>query len=294
MDVSQTVRARAAALLVLALGCAACSGSRELPDVQYDDRFGESTAMDVYLPAESRGPRPAVMFIHGGGWSGGSRDHYTSAAKRLADSGWVTATIDYRLVPDGVFPHAVQDCLCALSYLRAHADELEIDPQRIAVMGYSAGGHLSSLLGVAADLPELAPDCAAGPTGPPAAVLPGAGVHDLRGLDHEVVVDFLGGPEAEAPERYALASPISHVAGYKPPFLLFHGDGDWIVPVEESRAMRDALVASGNDAELLEMGGVGHLVSSGADLTSVEVVPERPELWLAVADFLERTMGAPP
>jgi acetyl esterase/lipase len=294
MDALQSVCARAAASLVLALACAACSGPRELLDVQYDDRFGESTAMDVYLPAESRGPRPAVMFIHGGGWSGGSRDHYTSAAKRLADSGWVTATIEYRLVPEGVFPHAVQDCLCALSYLRANAEELEIDPERIAVMGYSAGGHLSSLLGVAADLPELAPDCAAGATGPPAAVLPGAGVHDLRGLDHEVVEDFLGGTEAEAPERYALASPISHVAGQKPPFLLFHGDGDWIVPVEESRAMRDALVASGNDAELLEMGGVGHLVSSGADLTSIEAVPERPELWLAVADFLVRTMEAPP
>jgi acetyl esterase/lipase len=293
--VSSTARAARLALACsLAFGGAACAGPRELLEVRYDERFGDSTVMDIYQPEESRGPRPAVMFIHGGGWSGGSRDHYTSAAKRLAESGWVTATIEYRLVPEGVFPRAVQDCLCALSYLRENADDLEIDPARIAVMGYSAGGHLSSLVGVAAELPELAPDCAVGRTGPPAAVLPGAGVHDFDGADNGVVEDFLGGTAEQVPDKYVLASPIAHVGPSKPPFLLFHGDGDWIVPVDQSRSMRDALVAAGNDAELLEMGGVGHLVSSGADLGSVEAVPERPELWLAVADFLERTMGAPP
>ena len=288
------LHAPAAIAGLIALGAGGCAGPREQLDVRYDERFGDSTTMDVYLPEEARGPRPAVMLIHGGGWSGGSRDHYTAAAKRLADSGWVAATIEYRLVPDGAFPRAVQDCLCALSYMRGHAAELEIDPERIAVMGYSAGGHLSSLIGVAADVDELQPDCAAGPTGFPAAVIPGAGIHDFHGKDHEVVENFLGGSEAEVSENYRLASPIEHVAGSKPPFLLFHGDGDWFVSVDESRAMRDALLDAGNAAELLEMGGVGHLVSSGADLGSAEIVPERPEVWLALADFLERTMGAPP
>jgi acetyl esterase/lipase len=263
-------------------------------DVSYDDRFGDSTVMDIYLPDEDGGPRPGIMFIHGGGWVWGSKDHYTDAAKRMAESGFVAATIEYRLVPEGTFPRAVQDCLCALSWLRGHADELHLDPERVAVMGYSAGGHLTSLIGVAAEHPDFHPDCAAGPTGPPQALIPGAGPQDLRGADHDVIEDFLGGTPEEVPELYALASPITHVGPNEPPFLLFHGDADSLVPIEQSRAMRTALVEAGNHAELLELGGVGHLFTAGADLGSAQLVPERPEVWLAVGDFLHETIGAPP
>src|SRR5437773_1187034 len=88
--------------------------------VSYDDRFGESTTMDVYVP-DGDGPHPGVMLLHGGAWSGGSKAEFTQGAARLARSGYVAATINYRLLPDGAYPRDVQDCLCALSYLRAHA-----------------------------------------------------------------------------------------------------------------------------------------------------------------------------
>jgi hypothetical protein len=104
-------------------------------------------------------------------------------AQRLAHSGYVAATIEYRLVPDGVFPAAAEDCFCALAFLRAHAQEYGLDPQRVALMGYSAGGQLVSLLGVHAEDPELQdPGCPAGLTFAPAAVIDGAGPADLRAM----------------------------------------------------------------------------------------------------------------
>src|SRR5688572_30270602 len=96
---------RATVLLGILAGCTA---PVEIHDVAYDDRHGDSTVMDVYLPEGSATARPGVMFIHGGGWRAGTKDHHTEAARRLARSGYVAATINYRLVPDGVFPTAVQ------------------------------------------------------------------------------------------------------------------------------------------------------------------------------------------
>src|SRR5688572_1247905 len=159
---------------------AACGG-RDVEERRevYDERFA-ADAMDVYLPDDGATGRPVVMFVHGGGWKSGSADHHTDHARRLAEDGYVTVSIDYRLVPDGVFPRQVQDAQCALSFVRAHADEWGLAPDRVAVIGYSAGGHLVSMLGVAIDHPELQTDCAAGPTGAPQAVISGAGPEDLR------------------------------------------------------------------------------------------------------------------
>jgi acetyl esterase/lipase len=281
---------RATVLLGILAGCTA---PVEIHDVAYDDRFGDATTMDVYLPDEEGTARPAVLFIHGGGWRNGSKAAHAEAAARLARSGYVAASINYRLTPDGVFPRAVQDCLCALSFLRAHADEWGIDPARVAVAGYSAGGHLAGLVGVAADDPRLAPDCAAGPTFPPAAAIPGAGPMDLLDFQHDVVVDFVGVSAEEDPERWELASPLSHVGPDEPPFLFIHGSGDWFVEIDQARRMDEALRAAGNDSRVLELDGGGHLLNPGDQVGDlrVEMSMESPEAWLAIMDFLERKLG---
>jgi acetyl esterase/lipase len=272
---------------------AGCGAPVEIHDVAYDDRFGDATTMDVYLPDEDGTARPAVLFIHGGGWRAGSKEAHTEAAARLARSGYVAATINYRLTPEGAFPRAVQDCLCALSFLRAHAGEWGIDPDRVAVAGYSAGGHLAGLLGVAADDPRLAPDCASGPTGPPAAAIPGAGPMDLLDFQNDVVVDFLGVSAEADPERWALASPLDHVGPDEPPFLFIHGSGDWFVDIDQARRMDEALRAAGNDSRVLELDGGGHLLNPGDQVGDlrVEMSMESPEAWLAIMDFLERKLG---
>lgn len=282
------------ALVVLAAGC---SSYEALPDVSYDDRYGSSTTMDVYLPDMAGKGRPAVMMIHGGGWRLFSKDAYTKDAKRLAEAGYVAATINYRLVPDGQYPLIFQDTVCALAFMRSQADEWGIDPDRIAVLGYSAGGHLASLLGVGIETDDFQPDCAAGSTYAPAAVISGAGPQDLRAhrmAGADAVQELLGGTIDEVPERYDLASPINHVAPDAPPYLFIHGSADVFVDVEQSEQMRDALLAAGNDARLLVVPAGGHLLNDdGRGDQRLSTSASTPQAWAATIDFLDRTLGAP-
>ena len=281
---------------LLLLVAAACDGPGLYAGVSYDDRFGDQTTMDIHVPDNADPGRPAVMLVHGGAWRHGDKDAYTDAAERLARAGYVAAAINYRLVPAGIYPAAVQDCFCALSYLRANAEAYGIDPERIAVMGYSAGGHLTSLMGVAADEPLHAPDCAWGPTGAPAAVIPAGTNHDLRmNPGNELVSDFVGGSIDDIPETWDLASPITHVREGRaaPPYLVIHGSDD-VVEIDGATAMVDALRASGNQASFLELEGAGHITSpTETGQLYLQMATDMPEAWLATIDFLDRTLGAP-
>lgn len=282
---------RAAILLTLVL--VSCGAPEERDDVSYDDR-SDATKLDLYLP-EGSGKRPAVMLIHPGGWrSPSGRYLMTPAARRLANSGYVTASIGYRLGDEGHFPRSVQDAWCALSFLRAHADEYGIDVDRIAVLGYSAGGHSAAMLGVAPPDARLDPDCTWGKTAPPRAVIAGAPVLDMRAYDSFMVTGYMDGTADEKPADYDLASPIRFVRPGLPPFLFVVGGGDWWVGPGDSRTMRDDLVAKGNFARMLEVGGGGHVLNPLGDGTwTWSMTIETPEAWLAIEDFLARTIGKP-
>jgi acetyl esterase/lipase len=294
---------RRGGLSVLLAILSACAPDVEVRQaVVYDARHPETSRMDVFLPAgaPAGAARPAVLLVHGGGWKGGSRDHFREAARRLAQTGYVAATIDYRLVPEGRYPLDVQDCFCALAYLRAHAGELGLDPDRIVAMGYSAGGHLVSLLGLAAAVPAHH-DCPDGPTGPPAAVIAGAGPQDLVAFAawsdaaDDVVVELLGGTRDQIPEVWAAASPSSYVRADAPPFLFIHAEGDAFVPLEQSERQRDRLVAAGADARLLSLSGGGHLFNEGVDPGHeyIQVSTDGPVSWAVIIGFLEDTVGVP-
>ena len=116
-------------LVVWTVVLAGCSSVVEQTDISYDGRFANDV-LDIYSPPPASTPRPAVLVIHGGGWTEGvSRSSMAAHAERLADAGYVTINIEYRLVPNGgQFPNDVQDCYCALAYVRGHAIELGIDP----------------------------------------------------------------------------------------------------------------------------------------------------------------------
>lgn len=286
---------------VLAVWTAVLAGCADVvveSDISYDDRF-DVAKLDVYSPPPADSLRPAVLVIHGGGWHEPlERDGMASHAERLAEAGYVAFNLSYRLVPHGgEFPHAVQDCLCALAWVRAHAADYGVDPARIGALGYSAGGHLVSMLGVAAGAPEVAPDCAAGPTAPVAAVVSGAGPEDMRTLLRaDAVTDFMGGTADEVPDRYDAASPITHVAPGAPPFLFIHGEDDWFVPLESSTRMAAALDAVGAPHHLLLIPGGGHIwnrASSGATWDLAMSI-DTPEAWAAIIDFLDHTIGPVP
>jgi acetyl esterase/lipase len=284
-----STRQRAAAIaVVLVSGCADVPVQTHV----YDERF-TTGVLDVY-GATPGSALPAVMYIHGGGWQSGRRQNDEPTAERLARAGYAVANIDYRLVPDGVFPAAVQDAFCALAFVRAHADELGVDRDRIVVMGHSAGAHLAALVAVAADVPELqAGGCAWPSVEPPAAAIAVAGPMDLRQMDHEVVASFVGTTLDVDPARFAAASPITHVGSDEPPFLLVHSEHDLIVSVSQSEAMTEVLRASGNDAALLRLEGGGHVIGDGTGLGLEEsqLATDTPEAWAAMLDFLTRVAG---
>lgn len=197
----------------------------------------------------------------------------------------------------GEFPHAVQDCFCALAWLRAHASELDIAPDRIAGLGYSAGGHLVSMLGTAASAAVVAPDCEGAAAAPLDAVVSGAGPQDMMKLvQADAVIQFMGGTKDSVPERYLDASPLSYVAPGAPPFLLVHGNADYFVNIDDhARPMQDALRAVGTSVRLFEIPGGGHIWNNaGGDwelpLTSLDT----PEAQIAVVDFLDHTIGPVP
>jgi acetyl esterase/lipase len=241
----------------------------------YITRDGRALRFDVAW-SDAGPPAPLVLLLHGGGWSGGSRASMYDEMLALARRGYTAATADYRLTqaPSNVFPAAVRDVRCALQALRRRAGEYHVAPDRVALIGYSAGAHLASLIGVGAGIRELGdPDCdaPASPGAPGAgadarvqAVISYAGPQDLRvngpytQEQADLVTNFLGVFPGDAPAVATLASPIAHVSQGDPPFLLLHGTNDPLVPVSHPRRMAEALRAVGTPATVLELSGIGH------------------------------------
>jgi acetyl esterase/lipase len=268
----------------------ACSDVVVETDISYDDRFAVAK-LDVYSPPRRETQRPAVVVIHGGGWREDSdRDFMGQHSERFAQAGYVAFNIEYRGTPgDGAFPGAVQDVICALAFVRANADRWGIDPARVASYGYSAGGHLASMLGVATT--AIASDCA---TPAVAAVVSGAGPQDMRLFpEAEAVTAFMGGTEAEVPENYTNGSPIHHVAAGAPPYLFITGDADWFVDIEHSKKMKAALAGVGTQGKLFVIPGGGHLLNRSPAGASwdVAISLDTPEAWAATIDFLDHAIG---
>lgn len=296
---------------MLCLAATACADVTVESDLAYDERF-TSTRLDVHAPPVSDVPRPAVIVVHGGGWAagvGGERNVMAPHADRLAAAGFVAFNLSYRLTrqdgdEEGVFPRPVQDVICALAWVRVHADEFNVDPDRIASYGYSAGGHLASLLGVATAGDAVAPDCAAASEAPNVdgvqpvrAVMSGAGVQDMRELPAvRQVTDFLGGDCDEVPDVCVAASPIEYVEPGAPPFLFIHGNEDLFVGFDHSKRMREALRAVGTEARLLEVPGGGHLSNQTAagDVWDLGLSIDTPAAWQATIDFFDHTIGPVP
>src|SRR5688572_2984507 len=249
----------------------AVTAAREARDVTYVTRGRQALRFDVAW-SEAGPPAPLIILLHGGGWSGGSRASLHAEMRALARRGYTAATVEYRLTQgrQNVFPAAIADVRCALRALRRRAADYHIAPERVAALGYSAGGHLASLLGTGADVRGLDGDCGdANPTvgGDDVrvqAVVSYAGPQDLRvngpytREQAELVTAFLGVFPGNDLAIATLASPIAHVSAGDPPFLLVHGTEDDLVPVSHARRMVAALREAGTPASVLELRDVGH------------------------------------
>ena len=234
--------------------------------------------LDLVLPPAGAGPAPVVVFLHGGGWRLGSR-HTAGPAyagadptpfERVALAGVAVASVDYRLSGEATWPAQLHDAKAAVRWLRARSDELGIDPARIAAWGESAGGHLAALLGLTGDHPSLEGEVGVtGPSSRVAAVVAWYAPSDVAAVATDTGADpadpttrealLLGAAPADVPERAAQASPLHHVAGGAPPFLLLHGGADVLVPAVQSRRLHEALLAAGDDSELQVLDGADHM-----------------------------------
>ena len=235
-------------------------------DLVYSTPDAQPQQLDIAWP-DTGSAHPLVVLIHGGSWSGGSRSNLHADMMDLARRGYVAASIDYRLAhaPENVFPAAVRDVRCAVRWLRSQHDTYAIDTARVGAAGFSAGGHLVSMLGVNPGDASLGGDCdASNPDATVDAVISYSGPQDLRvsgphTVEQRIIVtNFLGAYPGDVPELAALASPITSVRSGVAAFLLIHGTRDGLVPLEQSRAMRSAVRAAGGKATLLELVGLTH------------------------------------
>jgi len=195
------------------MGLIDIDGEVPLPDgvkaekgIVYGTGGGTDLALDLYAPEHLDGPVPGIIFIHGGGWRSGKRQDYRLYTARFAAKGYVAATITYRLGAAGYFPNSVEDVKCAVRWMRANAASINVDPDRIAVIGGSAGGYLSMMVGYSSDIPEFEGN--GGHEGVSSAV---AAVIDIYGpadfthpenRGHRLLTTYMQGTYEEMPEKY--------------------------------------------------------------------------------------------
>lgn len=214
-------------------------------NIPYNNDTLKKHLLDIYLPADVKGKLPLIVFIHGGGWIGNDKyadmGYMPNTINAMLESGFAVASIDYRFAMQAVFPAILQDCNKAVSFLYDNADKYNIDKSKFALMGFSAGGHLASLMGTSQNnkVSNL--------------YFPAS----YRPFKYKAVVDFYGptdlvllpgnedekSPEAiligarplERPDLAKAASPITYIDKNDPPFIIFHGEKDNIVSNKQSK-----------------------------------------------------------
>jgi acetyl esterase/lipase len=249
--------------------------------VTYCSPGGVDLAADLYRP-DGPGPHPVVLYVHGGGWTSGSRStgaYLRPTVPRFLERGIAVVSIDYRLAPEVTLAEQLDDVSCAVSFLRDEGPALGLDPERMAAMGASSGGHLVSLLAtsdVDGSDDVLAVVDLFGP----------ADLDELRAVGRRTdrIVSTALGVETGAPTDLGPRfSPVDQVSPGAPPFLIVHGDADDTVPIAQSEALAAALEQAGVPVELLVVGGGPHGLDDPAQSPPPDAVAARVVDYLAAA-----------
>lgn len=253
----------------------------DFKDVIYRDVDGVRLALDAHVP-EGKGPFPAAILVHGGGWVAGDKEQYiTYIFQPLADAGFAWFSINYRLAPQYKFPADVEDVEAAIRWVKANAAKYNIDPNRIALIGESAGGHLVSFVGA-----QNRPGARV------AAVVSMYGIHDFisasvewKPIPEEILQLFgIRAVDAESAPTLIKASPVTYITKDMPRFLLMHGSKDEDVPHEQSVEMCDKMKQVGAHCDLITIEGGPH---------GMDHWENHPEfLWYkkALVDWLRKTL----
>jgi acetyl esterase/lipase len=230
------------------------SGTQRHLSVPYAKVGNETLRMDLFIPASGK-PVPVVVCIHGGAWKYGDRHDLAWSASgdtfiaSLLNAGYACATIDYRLAPKHKFPAQIEDCKTAVRFLRSKAAQYGLDDKKIAAAGFSAGGHLASLLGNTDSDAGFDGPLLSGHSSKVACVLDYFGPTDLclyypsEGLRESFMMPWLGKDASVSLDVYRKASPVEYVSRNSVPHLIVHGTFDLTVPVIHAERLRDKLKA---------------------------------------------------
>lgn len=231
-----------------------------VPDQVYAEPQGTPLRFDFIRP-ESDEMLPLVVLIHGGGWISGDKSDMREVAGSLADAGFAVACPQYRLAPLHVFPAAVEDIRAFIRFARSSANEWGLNPNKIASLGNSAGGHLSLMAGLTEEVVD-------GISSRVNAVIDICGITDVtieeireNPISIQFLEQFMGGSFLDSEERWAAASPIKFVSNDAPPVLVVHGDEDDIVPISQSEALIAEFRRCGVEHEYHVYPGEGHSFS---------------------------------
>jgi acetyl esterase/lipase len=268
--------------------------------VPYARSGGEALKADVWEPpSDGRGPdvaarrRAAVIVVHGGGWRSGERSDFPSWDAWLADEGYVVFDIDYRLAPPPTWREAPADVACAVGWVKENAARYGVDPERVALMGRSAGAQLALLTAYEGKRATPVPGCAARDardTGvatvaafyPPTDLSRLSSSGYLAGLDR-----FLGGPKRAVPDRYRLLSPVARVGPGDPPTFLVHGGNDEVVPPGESELLAGRLREAGVPYRFVALPWANHTFDFFWGGWAAQITRSSLE------EFLRRSLAAP-
>jgi acetyl esterase/lipase len=256
----------------------AASAADPVPNVVLEEKiiYGkagtEDLKLDLARPEHPTDLLPGIIYIHGGGWEGGSRQEFRSEIQEAAKRGYVAITIDYRLnkvdkegKPKYPFPAQLEDAKCAVRWLRANAEKYHLDAQHIGATGTSAGGHLSLMLAVTgADKQFEGTGGNPGVSSQVQAVVNHFGPTDFAKMyGYNKMVDkifdrFLGGTPQQRPEQYKAGSPVSYVSKDACPILTIHGTVDKLVPVDQAVEFDAAMKNAGGTSKLMILDNEGH------------------------------------
>ena len=233
--------------LVMNPGTPVPEGVTQTKDVVFKTVGDETLSLDLYSPKDDATPNPLILIIHGGYWKSGDKSVHVQQGIEFAELGYTAASVNYRLSAEHKFPANIEDIYDAIRYLTTNAAEYNIDPERIVTYGGSAGGHLSAIIGLAANSGgrdynvDINPDAFKG-------IISMYGMHDLTlniQRDHPFTVQFIGRPYQPSDADYREASPVYHVDSDDPPVLLVHGSLDGSVSVQNSDALSQRLQSAG-------------------------------------------------
>ena len=256
---------------------------RTVPNITYLTANNYESRLDMYQARNQTAPQPTVIYIHGGGWTAGSKETNVLNLLPYFEMGWNVVNVEYRLARVSLAPGAVEDCLCALRWVIHNAKEYNIDTNRIVVTGNSAGGHLALTTGLIPASAGLDRQCPGPEDLKVAAIVNWYGITDVADLldgpnMKTYAVTWLGSLENRK-EIAARVSPLTYIRPGLPPVLSIQGDADPTVPYTHSVRLHAALEKAGVPNQLITVPG-GHHGNFKPE--------EYPKLYSEIRDFLQK------